>query len=67
MAEPVDWRREYAGTWRGYQNGASVAVVQGFRGPGWRYTVGESDWSEPYLSVVAARRAAETRLEASDG
>jgi hypothetical protein len=59
------WRKEYQGTHRAYDNGHKVAVVQGSRLQGWRYSLAPDQWSDIFATMQAAKKSAEKELATS--
>jgi uncharacterized protein YcnI len=56
------WRKENQGMHRAYDNGHKVAVVQGSKLQGWRYSLAPDDWSDTFATMQAAKKAAEKEL-----
>ena len=56
------WRKEYQGTHRAYDNGHKVAVVQGSKLQGWRYSLEPDHWSDIFATMQAAKKSAEKEL-----
>ena len=59
------WRKTHQGTHRAYDNGREVAVVQGSRSQGWRYSLVLDDWSDFFATMQAAKKAVEKELVTS--
>jgi hypothetical protein len=59
------WRKEYRGTHTAYDNGRKVAVVQGSKLQGWRYSLAPDHWSGFFVTMQAAKKSAEKELATS--
>ena len=59
------WHKEYRGTHRAYDNGRKVAVVQGSKLQGWRYSLAPDDWSDFFATMQTAKKSTEKELAMS--
>ncbi len=55
----IYWRKEFPGTHRAYRVDKEIAVVQGSKVQGWRYSLKPGDWSIYLGTAAAAKRAVE--------